>query len=284
MTPKFLVAKYVPNLRRMEPKNIGVVAWAPGAVSGRFLGEKRNGTTTVKAPSFVAGENKRIYSMWIASWRELLSRGEVDLDGGRRTATLDSEEFLDGFRESSRGNYVLAEAGESLDSVRPADIGSFTDFLFDELVEQPKPAVVESDKQQEDRELRRAFSAVIDAAGLKGSRNYFADIAWPCRIRGTVQPFHFDGATMSANGQLQTVMQRVSLLKNDSVASTAFKFQGVRESDSVEQEHCFAAYYADEQLEEDDRRTEAVRLLKTLGNPVNFFHRDSAVAELRRVG
>ena len=38
-TPRYLLAKYIPDPLRMEPRNIGVVLWAEGNVAARFVGE-----------------------------------------------------------------------------------------------------------------------------------------------------------------------------------------------------------------------------------------------------
>ena len=38
-TPRYLLAKYIPDHLRMEPRNIGVVLWAEGNVTARFFGE-----------------------------------------------------------------------------------------------------------------------------------------------------------------------------------------------------------------------------------------------------
>ena len=32
-TPRFLIAKYAPDLRRMEPRNIGVIVWNEGTTA-----------------------------------------------------------------------------------------------------------------------------------------------------------------------------------------------------------------------------------------------------------
>ena len=36
-TPKYLIAKYIPDLNRMEPRNIGIVVWSPEGIEARFL-------------------------------------------------------------------------------------------------------------------------------------------------------------------------------------------------------------------------------------------------------
>ena len=61
--PKYLVAKYVSDPRRMEPRNIGVVLWASGRVAARFLESDE--------AEFVG--DKKTYARWIDYWRGLLA-------------------------------------------------------------------------------------------------------------------------------------------------------------------------------------------------------------------
>ena len=62
--PRLLIAKYVPDLRRMEPKNIGIIVWAAdGAVAARFAGEEINGRYTVKPPKIA--NSRKAYRDWL---------------------------------------------------------------------------------------------------------------------------------------------------------------------------------------------------------------------------
>ena len=40
--PNYLVAKYISDLHRMEPRNIGIIVWTRSAVSARFVAERPN--------------------------------------------------------------------------------------------------------------------------------------------------------------------------------------------------------------------------------------------------
>lgn len=63
---RYLVAKYVPDLRRMEPKNIGVVVWSDGVVAARFAAEcpEKSGTVDDRCvPGFV--RSLSAYKQWV---------------------------------------------------------------------------------------------------------------------------------------------------------------------------------------------------------------------------
>ncbi len=66
--PRFLIAKYAPDLRLMEPRNIGIILWSSGVVAARFIGESDAGPVT--PPTFIARKNKQVYVQWLRHWRE----------------------------------------------------------------------------------------------------------------------------------------------------------------------------------------------------------------------
>jgi hypothetical protein len=68
--PRYLVAKYISDLQRMEPRNIGIVVCASGVTCARFLGEKPGRPGHVdgrKVPPFVT--SVAAYKQWIEFWR-----------------------------------------------------------------------------------------------------------------------------------------------------------------------------------------------------------------------
>ena len=34
---QYLLAKYIPDMHRFEPRNIGVIVWSPDGIEARFL-------------------------------------------------------------------------------------------------------------------------------------------------------------------------------------------------------------------------------------------------------
>jgi predicted RNA-binding protein with RPS1 domain len=76
--PRFLIAKYVPDVFRNEPRNIGVVLWTPDGVAARFLGEKPDAPGEVDdadIPEFV--NSKHAYKQWVRYWRRELGKPAV---------------------------------------------------------------------------------------------------------------------------------------------------------------------------------------------------------------
>ena len=104
---RYIVAKYAPDVMRMEPRNIGVVVWSRGRVACRFL--------DAADAEFVT--DSVVYERWVKYWSAMISAGKVSLDELMRT---------------QKGNYLLCDAGRIETDI--ADVGDATDFLFGELV------------------------------------------------------------------------------------------------------------------------------------------------------
>src|SRR5262245_8525849 len=120
--PRFLIAKYIPDLRRNEPRNIGVVVWSQGLVGMRFL----------DSPKFV--ENSRTYKEWVQFWTTKLSKDALPGRRGNEPTPKTSPDYLDVFRETGKENYVLVDGGFLLEQVEAADLPDLTDHLFETLV------------------------------------------------------------------------------------------------------------------------------------------------------
>lgn len=121
MANRYLIAQYVANLARMEPRNIGIILWANGVVESRFLAAKD--APFVRYPA--------IYTRWVKFWKEQLSRDEIQ---PIKCAAVPrhSLEFLDALLKTQEGNYRLFDGGFVCEDLR--DAAEAADFLFGELV------------------------------------------------------------------------------------------------------------------------------------------------------
>ncbi|MGP0067620.1 MAG: hypothetical protein ACLQGP_28995 [Isosphaeraceae bacterium] len=135
-TPRYLIAKYVPDLRRMEPRNIGVIVWTPGAMDARFVAEKldRPGQLDGRSiPSFVTSADA--LRQWVGFWRREIEKPEIEpVTGGTRVARS-SPEFLSALMSGNRGNFQLVEGGFLLDPLEPEELPALADHLYGTLVE-----------------------------------------------------------------------------------------------------------------------------------------------------
>lgn len=120
--PIYMVFKYIPDMVRMEPRNIGVLLWHKGALGAKFL---------EKAPAFV--ESESAYAQWLDYWVKCVHSQELasPMLGGE-PVPVTSPKFLEVMQEASRGNFYLAYGGEVLDEV--GDHADALDYLFKQIV------------------------------------------------------------------------------------------------------------------------------------------------------
>src|ERR1700681_2216184 len=122
--PRYLVAKHISDLQRMEPRNIGVIVWTPKAVAGRFLAERPGAPGDVDGrsiPPFVASAGA--YKQWVAFWRDELAAKPAA--SGR---TL--HRWAEDLKQASRGSFWLADGGVILGNAEAHDVFELADDLF----------------------------------------------------------------------------------------------------------------------------------------------------------
>lgn len=74
---EWFVAKYMPDLRRREPRNVGVILSVDGRLMARFYGERPDGELDGRKSRFVSsGEN---YRDWVHYWRTLQTADALPL-------------------------------------------------------------------------------------------------------------------------------------------------------------------------------------------------------------
>jgi hypothetical protein len=115
----YMVFKYIPDMARMEPRNIGVLLWKDGAIAAKFIQE---------TPKFVTSENA--YKQWISYWSTQLQKHELPSMAG--TVPVASPKFLEALQEGSKGNFYLALGGQIIDNVE--DVHDGVNYLFNMLV------------------------------------------------------------------------------------------------------------------------------------------------------
>ncbi len=123
MKNRYLVAKYVQNLSRMEPRNIGIFLSYNDRIYSRFMGERNQSIDLRTVRSIFSHSGS--YKEWVEYWRYLL------------TQEKSQDELFTELQASSNGNYLVIE-GESLFLPREV-LGSPTsilEYLFRLLVDE----------------------------------------------------------------------------------------------------------------------------------------------------
>ena len=105
---RFLVSKYIADIQRMEPKNIGIIAWHDGLVDGRFAGEADG---QLKPPRIVDSTHRKGYIKSVQSWRLQFAKPSLPLGGGEDDAPRSSVEFLEALKMYSTRHFMIGEGG-----------------------------------------------------------------------------------------------------------------------------------------------------------------------------
>lgn len=245
--PRFLVAKYVPDIRRLEPRNIGVIVWGDGHVACRFLGES---TGKLRVPSLVEKDSRHAYSEWLQYWRYQLTRPSIRTDAGVEVQR-DSTDFLTALKEKSKDFFRLVDGGSLMDRVPVSALDEIAVELFQKLVVVPKGA---NTVKSEAAELSSAFKRIIAETGISNREDYRVELPVPRRIHGVYRPFTVDAA-IGPVGDPHAIFKKVLLSKSQSVDSSAFMFESLVNDTlrPIKRENCAAIVAASQTLNEEGR-------------------------------
>lgn len=144
----YFIAKYVDDIRRNEPVNVGVVIFGEGEVAARFEGEDDQGRVDKRRiRKRVTGRDA--YIAWVQHWRRLLNESEEALLAAR------SQDFY-----LEPGGTVLMDLDE-----RP--IADAARDLYARLVKPEDPPAPMSLTEKSLRSLRLAGAAIDDERRFK---------------------------------------------------------------------------------------------------------------------
>lgn len=124
MNMQWLVAKYIPDMRRREPANVGVILIEPSGVArGRFRAVRHDGTFDGRSARFAASADN--YRAHLRYWEHLIERGFAAGSVAEATRPIGDE------------SYFLELGGERLSaSLDPSDPVVLLDQLYATLVEE----------------------------------------------------------------------------------------------------------------------------------------------------
>lgn len=211
VAPRFLIAKYVRDLDRMEPRNIGVFLWARGSISAKFLEDGA-------AAAFVSEMD--VYSRWVKYWTKAIATGQIQPRRGAPVPISDPAS-LDALLATQKGNYILTDAGELMESIRKRDSSKAVEFLFRELVATKTKSAAKED--------RHGFAdrcvTLLKKAGLAGRVDFKEHYPVELAVYGVSQSLHFSYGL--GDSQPDALMQRVQLTNEQSITSSATKLHSL---------------------------------------------------------
>ncbi len=201
-TARYILAKYVPDLGRMEPRNIGVIVWCKGKFCARFLDQADVRSIQVNDPD--------TYERWINFWSRLVTADAIRPRRGQPVSAGDPK-CIDAFLSTQKGNNILVDSGEVLGQLKKSELQQATDYLFDDLVAIP------GNKDSVSRlKFPQACDGVFRKAGVEVKSQHPIECDWN-GITRTLHPDYYVG-----NGKPDAIFHRANVSRENSVNSGAF--------------------------------------------------------------
>src|SRR5712672_3473308 len=112
-TIQLAVVRYIQDPVRNEPRNVGVIAWAPGQVAARFVGEGQGSDLDLRRVSPLLVTDRKTYGDWVQFWRRHIDAGQVADPIEGATVSVEKQSFLSALAAATRGNYELRLGAEA---------------------------------------------------------------------------------------------------------------------------------------------------------------------------
>lgn len=265
---KYLLAKYIADLHRFEPRNIGVIVWSPTGIEARFLAEFPNRPGEVDGrsiPGFVTSPSA--YKQWVRYWRDALSGPSFKPLNGGGVLSSSSPGFIEALQQTGRGNFVLVDAGSVLDVVGEEELPTLADQLFAQLVEANAP------DEPRDLDLDLVCDGLLERSHLINHKNFYTNYPVRCAVNGVEEEYVFSHAF--ANGTLQRLYQRLAIPKGKArlrknVHDAAWSFEQVFKQRIVQPENAGVLVYVTEEQQSQPDVDKSLRLLGSLTRVINL--------------
>lgn len=265
-TSRFLVAKYVPDRLRMEPRNIGVVLWTPERVLARFRGESIDQPGQVDGRAVRFTNDTRIYKRWIRYWRQELSKQELLPPAGGPRVRRTEPGFVEALLDRTRASYYLEDGGLILDPVQADDTAELLGELYGRLVEEPCPTEP-AEPSTETHPLQSATQRLLSESGVRHDPHLRTDYPLSVPLDGGILDA-FEFSLAYANGSLQALYQVLELPRTDKsrqmvARAQAFVFERVLAARLVDGDRCGALVYLSEEERADAGVEHALNVLRS---------------------
>ena len=256
--PRYLIAKYVPEVLRNEPRNFGVIVWTPFKVDARFWGESQGNVDARKIPEWI--NSKTAYKEWVKFLRKCVVKGEITDKG--KAVTSKTAEFLNALKSVSGANYILGDSGSIPDKIEASDVSTLTDYLYELLV--AGETHVQTAKNA--YELEVACNKVIRNTRVNDDDRFKRNRAVICSIaKGVTEYIHFD--YYFGNGDPEWLYKRVPLggrQLDKFVDSAAWQFDRVVRASVIPREKGAALIMPTKEQRADHAVQDAIRVLSTV--------------------
>lgn len=155
----YLLAKYVDDLTRNEPSNIGVIVYDGSRAIARFDGEDDSGRIDLRRVRHrITGSHS--YRAWIQYWRRVLKEPAV-LDPALSDRPPGDPRVIDRLLDLPGQDFYLESGGTILFDADARDLRATVDDLFARLVKADEPPAPQT-LQQKSRDALAAAGVSLD--------------------------------------------------------------------------------------------------------------------------
>ena len=274
--PEFIIAKYIPDLQRMEPRNIGVIVWTPDELQARFIGEKEGRPGEVdgrSVPSFITSLST--YKQWVQFWQNEIRKNEIQTDDGGKIIPISSPDYIDAFVDTSKGNFVLSKAGEVLEKASGEELSRLVDYLFSMIVD------LNVSEEPRDLTLDELCDNLLEKSKLISNPNYKPNLRVQCKVKNATDEFTFNHAYQ--NGRLERLYHRVSFptkrktITSRNVHDTAWMFEKVVENNLIDKSRTAALVFLNDEQKNDVAIENSLNVLSVVTRVMNLKDEENTV-------
>ena len=265
---KYLIAKYVPDMHRMEPTNIGVIVWARGRVSSVFLSDDEASPHVNEVST---------YKRWVSYWKKILQSDTIKSRTGESVSIKD-DRYVEELIKTQKGNYLLSDAGVIVEKVTTKNINVAAQFIFDELV--ARKGKHHPTTKEQAIQLKYLSNTTLRLSGVTGHDEFQQTYPVICRVglRDIPQKVHY----AIGNGTPRSVFQRVQIATSQSVLAASFLFEHIATPNRLKKANCASLIYADE-TEMSREQKSSMEMLSELSTVVNLRNQGLAKEILAEV-
>ncbi len=267
MSVRYLLAKYIPDIQRFEPVNIGVIVWSNGSTRARFYGEIYGRPGQISGGRVPKNWPLPAYRQWVAYWCKQLDQGAITPATGGKPVSKTSSEFIDVLTASNRGNFLLSDGGIVLDDVGQESLSELAEDLFCRLVEDPSKA------EERYPSLQMQVNLCLEEAGLKGDSNLIPQFSVECQIGNFFEKFEFSYAYK--NGSLRRLYQTVPLgqspkTNRKNIHDSCWMFEKVVKAKVIDQQHGAAIISVGPELLDEAETRRMIEVLESTTRVLNI--------------
>jgi hypothetical protein len=273
---RYFVAKYMPDIMRMEPKNVGVILWTPSGAIARFVGEDDRGHIDARRLPEWIGDTS-IYRDWIAFWRGHCLKGLARIFGPLESLDHESEPRIQdkAITELSKAHWIFNPGGVIMDRVDVGDEERVLNELFERIA--LHESLVEQIAAMPVDDIVRTLVKALD---LKKDPHFHRDFVMKGKVKGA-HDYKFNVDYAYAGKNVERIWQTLPVFPHKKqmhtyAEATAFRLELARDAYQLTPDRMQVLYSMTAEQERKNRDT-----LSMVGDFAQVFNINGTEERLR---